>query len=242
MKLPISSDDLNKSKSEKSPADKITIEHVARKYQSGKKLKTDVYKSIHKEKPPTKKNTNDIITIRNILTEEQMQLKNDNVLFEGELGKYQHKAVTRYITRWCQITNSQFMYFSSHISAISLTYKPLMIIPLKYIKEVKKVQSASSKNENKDRYQFEIFIKNYTTSNLELPTFNKIDKFDFKDGSNSTSSKMNEKHFVKLDKHKWMDRKNQLNWSKERLIFTTSNEIYFLKWMCVFEWILSKSI
>ena len=85
----------------------------------------------------------------------------DNILFESELKKYQPGISIKYISRWCQITRTQFMYFTNNWSANCWLTKPLMIIPLEYIKLVQKVlvnTEPKKKVDNKQIYQFEVFL------------------------------------------------------------------------------------
>eukprot|EP01022_Parablepharisma_sp_SALTPOND_P022060 TRINITY_DN4426_c7_g1_i1.p1 TRINITY_DN4426_c7_g1~~TRINITY_DN4426_c7_g1_i1.p1 ORF type:complete len:620 (+),score=74.16 TRINITY_DN4426_c7_g1_i1:16313-18172(+) len=110
------------------------------------------------------------ITIVDILTQEQIRSELQNmVLLEGELNKYKPGISIQYIPRWCQVTRSQFMYFTSQWAANCWLRKPIIILPLKYVKAVERVsvnidsskptRRKKGKQEKGELYQFEIFLK-----------------------------------------------------------------------------------
>ena len=86
----------------------------------------------------------------------------DTIIFESELMKYKPGLSINFISRWCQVTKSQFMYFKNQWAANCWLVKPIMIIPLRYIKAIQKVsQELEGKNKKVKNvgFQFEIFLK-----------------------------------------------------------------------------------
>ena len=75
--------------------------------------------------------------------EDATRLSND-ILFEGELSKYNKDSKVQYLSRWCQLSHTQFMYFKDEISSFSIIRRPLIKIPLESIKKVKALPFKSS--------------------------------------------------------------------------------------------------
>lgn len=128
----------------------------------------------NKENKRNKRN----LAIADILSPEQIRSKiQDLVLFEGLLHKYKPGISIQYISRWCQVTKNEFMYFKNQWGANCWLTKPIIILPLIYIQSVQRVQVITRKhdkklkiiNQNLDNYQFEIFLKD----EIDLPTIYK---------------------------------------------------------------------
>lgn len=115
------------------------------------------------------------VEIADVLTQEKIRSQIQTmVLFEGELFKYKPGMSISYISRWCQVTRGQFMYFSNHWGANCWLRKPIMMIPLRCIKAAQRVL-ISVDNSRKTRewqltrrkakakvlgdFQLEIFLK-----------------------------------------------------------------------------------
>ena len=64
---------------------------------------------------------------------------NDEVLFQGEMGKYKAAVNPTYISRWVQVTEKAFKCFKGRCNAITCCNKPLTAIPVAAIKRVEKV-------------------------------------------------------------------------------------------------------
>ncbi len=81
-----------------------------------------------------------VFMIEDILTEDQRASRiQDAVLFESELQKYRPGLSIHYISRWCQCTRGQFMYFKNQWSANCWLGKPILAIPIKHIQAVRRV-------------------------------------------------------------------------------------------------------
>ncbi len=113
--------------------------------------------------------------IADILTQEQIRSQLQNaVLFEGELFKYKPGMSISYMSRWCQVTRSQFMYFDDKWGANCWLRKPILVIPLRFVKAVQRVavnvedskkakqRKIARKKANAnvlDDFQFELYLK-----------------------------------------------------------------------------------
>jgi hypothetical protein len=102
----------------------------------------------------------------------------DEVLFQGEIGKYKAGLNPAFFNRWVQVTDKALKYFKGRCNAITCCNKPLMAIPIKAIKRVERVNFdlPFSKRE-KDKYapyldqQFEIFLKDDFIDIYLKPTY-----------------------------------------------------------------------
>lgn len=76
--------------------------------------------------------------------------------------KYKPGMKHQYMSRWCQITKSHFLYFAEGVPYASFLGRPLVVIPLEDIASVKRVcVEVPEKQElyaNLKNFQFEIFL------------------------------------------------------------------------------------
>jgi len=61
------------------------------------------------------------------------------IIYEGELFKYKPGLKNQYMSRWCQITKSHFLYYAEGVPYASYFRRPLAVIPLEAIQSVKRV-------------------------------------------------------------------------------------------------------
>ena len=91
------------------------------------------------------------------------QISDIEIIYEGDLMKYKPGIKHQYMSRWCQVTKSHFLYFSEGLPYASFLGKPLAVIPLDQIESVKRVYvEVPEKDEKYTRlknFQFEIFLK-----------------------------------------------------------------------------------
>jgi len=66
-------------------------------------------------------------------------LEDNEVIFEGELMKYKPGINHQYMSRWCQVTKSHFIYFAEGVPYAAFLQRPLVVIPLKDIVFIKRV-------------------------------------------------------------------------------------------------------
>jgi len=62
----------------------------------------------------------------------------DEVIFESELMKYKPGIRHQYMSRWCQVTKSHFLYFAEGVPYASYLSRPLAVIPLDQIDSVRR--------------------------------------------------------------------------------------------------------
>ncbi len=90
------------------------------------------------------------------------QLDDNEIIFESELMKYKPGIKHQYMSRWCQVTKTNFLYFNEGVPYASFMSRPLAVIPLSAIQSVKRVKvEVPEKNENLKNltnFQFEIFL------------------------------------------------------------------------------------
>jgi hypothetical protein len=102
------------------------------------------------------------VTIEDILSESQrMSQQLDAVLFESELQRYKPGVSIRQISRWCQVTKQDFLYFKNEWGANCWLGKPILAIPIKYIKAVERANEKTLMRnpKKKEANQFEIFLQ-----------------------------------------------------------------------------------
>ncbi len=91
------------------------------------------------------------------------ELDDNEIIFESELMKYKPGIKHQYMSRWCQVTKTNFLYFAEGVPYASYLSRPLAVIPLDSIQSVKRVKvevpEKSSKYKELTNYQFEIFLK-----------------------------------------------------------------------------------
>ena len=77
--------------------------------------------------------------------------------------KYKPGLKHQYMSRWCQVTKSHFLYFAEGLPYASYLGRPLAVIPLEVIDSVKRVcvevPEKAEKYQNLKNFQFEIFLK-----------------------------------------------------------------------------------
>ena len=65
---------------------------------------------------------------------------NDNeIIFEGELMKYKPGLNHMYMSRWCQVTKTHFLYYAEGVPYASYLGRPLAAIPIAEIASLKRV-------------------------------------------------------------------------------------------------------
>ena len=77
--------------------------------------------------------------------------------------KYKPGMKIMYMSRWCQITKTHFLYYAEGVPYASYLGRPLNVVPLADIDSVRRVfVDVPEKNEKHaalKNYQFEIFLK-----------------------------------------------------------------------------------
>ena len=77
--------------------------------------------------------------------------------------KYKPGIKCQYMSRWCHVTKSHFLYFAEGVPYASYLGRPLSVIALSEIQSVRRVcvevPEKSEKYTALKNYQFEIFLK-----------------------------------------------------------------------------------
>jgi hypothetical protein len=77
--------------------------------------------------------------------------------------KYKPGINTQYISRWCQVTKTHFLYFAEGVPYASFLGRPLAVIPLSQIDSIRRVCVEVPDKKEKyamlKNYQFEIFLR-----------------------------------------------------------------------------------
>lgn len=85
------------------------------------------------------------------------------IIFEGELMKYKPGIKHQYMSRWCQVTKTHFLYFAEGVPYASYLGRPLAVIPIDAIESVRRVcvdvPERAEKYAKLRNFQFEIFLK-----------------------------------------------------------------------------------
>eukprot|EP00826_Nyctotherus_ovalis_P027915 TRINITY_DN2189_c0_g2_i1.p1 TRINITY_DN2189_c0_g2~~TRINITY_DN2189_c0_g2_i1.p1 ORF type:complete len:292 (+),score=32.17 TRINITY_DN2189_c0_g2_i1:336-1211(+) len=99
-------------------------------------------------------------------TKQTMQDAADEVIHEGELSKCR---AGYYIPRWARLTHKHFVCFDSQWSALHSHKKPLLVVPLKSIKEVRRLflgntqknweRAVSALSQKACQFHIEILLK-----------------------------------------------------------------------------------
>jgi hypothetical protein len=58
------------------------------------------------------------------------QIDDNEIIFEGELMKYKPGMRHQYMSRWCQVTKTHFLYFAEGVPYASYLGRPLAVIPI----------------------------------------------------------------------------------------------------------------
>ena len=66
-------------------------------------------------------------------------LDDNEIIFESELMKYKPGMKSQYMSRWCQVTKTHFMYYSEGVPFASFLSRPLVVIPLSNIESIRRV-------------------------------------------------------------------------------------------------------
>lgn len=66
-------------------------------------------------------------------------MDDNEIIFEGELMKYKPGMNHMYMSRWCQVTKSHFLYFAEGVPYASYLGRPLAVVPLSQIDSVRRV-------------------------------------------------------------------------------------------------------
>jgi hypothetical protein len=77
--------------------------------------------------------------------------------------KYKPGMKNQYMSRWCQVTKSHFLYYAEGVPYASCLGRPLAVIPLDAIQSVKRVfvevPERNEKLSHLKNFQFEIFLR-----------------------------------------------------------------------------------
>lgn len=77
--------------------------------------------------------------------------------------KYKPGINTQYISRWCQVTKTHFIYFAEGVPYASFLGRPLAVIPLNQIDSIRRVcvdvPDRTKKYDHLKNFQFEIFLR-----------------------------------------------------------------------------------
>lgn len=77
--------------------------------------------------------------------------------------KYKPGLKTMYMSRWCQVTKTHFLYYAEGVPYASYLGRPLAVIPIDLIESVRRVYVEVPERQEKfqklKNFQFEIFMK-----------------------------------------------------------------------------------
>jgi len=77
--------------------------------------------------------------------------------------KYKPGMKHQYMSRWCQVTKTHFLYFAEGLPYASYLGRPLAVIPIEAIESIRRVFVEVPERDEKysqlKNYQFEIFLK-----------------------------------------------------------------------------------
>ncbi|CDW83195.1 UNKNOWN [Stylonychia lemnae] len=77
------------------------------------------------------------------------QINDNEIIYESELMKYKPGIKHQYMSRWCQLTKSHFIYYAEGVPYASFLARPLAVIPMDAIESVKRVYvEVPEKDEN----------------------------------------------------------------------------------------------
>lgn len=132
-------------------------------------------------------------------------LDDDEIIFEGELMKYKPGMKHQYMSRWCQVTKTHFLYFAEGVPYASFLGRPLAVIPLHEIASVKRVcVEVPERNEKYSalkNFQFEIFLHRHSHLDMEDDENNRLSKiFEKGEHEKSYTSPLKEKEIQKSAK------------------------------------------
>ena len=89
-------------------------------------------------------------------------MDNNETIFEGELMKYKPGLKNMYMSRWCLVTKTHFLYYAEGVPYASYLGRPLAAIPISQIASVKRVCVEVPERNEKfaalKNFQFEIFL------------------------------------------------------------------------------------
>lgn len=85
--------------------------------------------------------------------------------------KYKPGIRTQYMSRWCQITKTHFLYYAESLPFASFLGRPLAVIPIEDLVSIKRVfvdvPEKTEEYQALKNFQFEIFIKNFDSDGEE---------------------------------------------------------------------------
>lgn len=90
------------------------------------------------------------------LARQYTEIEDNEIIFETELMKYKPGLNHQYISRWCQVTKTHFIYFAEGVPYASFLGRPLAVIPISSIDSIRRVCV-----EVPDRSQKYSELKNY---------------------------------------------------------------------------------
>lgn len=67
------------------------------------------------------------------------EISDIEIIFESDLMKYKPGIKHQYMSRWCQVTKTHFLYYAEGVPYASFLARPLAVIPLDEIESVKRV-------------------------------------------------------------------------------------------------------
>eukprot|EP00347_Sterkiella_histriomuscorum_P001040 403373572 len=99
------------------------------------------------------------------------EISDIEIIFESDLFKYKPGIKHQYMSRWCQVTKSHFLYYAEGVPYASFLARPLAVIPLHAILSVRRVYVEVPEKDEKyaqlKNFQFEIFLKRNENSNQD---------------------------------------------------------------------------
>jgi hypothetical protein len=66
-------------------------------------------------------------------------MDDNEIIFEGELMKYKPGLNHMYMSRWCQVTKTHFLYYAEGVPYAAYLGRPLAAIPIAELASVKRV-------------------------------------------------------------------------------------------------------
>lgn len=67
------------------------------------------------------------------------EIDDTEIIFEGVLMKYKPGIKTQYMSRWVQVTKTNFLYYAEGVPYASYLGRPLVVIPIGEIEAVRRV-------------------------------------------------------------------------------------------------------
>ena len=67
------------------------------------------------------------------------QIGDNEIIHESELMKYKPGIKHQYMSRWCQLTKSHFIYYAEGVPYASFLARPLAVITIDQIESVRRV-------------------------------------------------------------------------------------------------------